>query len=93
LDIATVSGGNTVLSVPDSGFHDGILQFTGPVTSLSLETNSTVISDQDLTFGLLPEPPSGPVAIIPTMGQWGMIIATILFGFFAIAALRKRRES
>ncbi len=33
--------------------------------------------------------PSG----IPTMGQWGMIIATILLGFFAIAALRKRTES
>ena len=39
------------------------------------------------------EPPSGPLVIIPTMGQWGMIIATILLGFFAIAALRRRIKS
>jgi len=37
--------------------------------------------------------PVGPVVIIPTMGQWGMIIATVLIGFFAIAALRKRTVS
>jgi len=38
-------------------------------------------------------PPSGPIAIIPTMGQWGMIIASVILGFFAIIALRKRTES
>jgi len=38
-------------------------------------------------------PPSGPIVIIPTMGQWGMIIATILLGFFAVFALRKRIKS
>jgi len=36
-----------------------------------------------------PEPPSGPTVIIPTMGQWGMIIATMLLGFFAVVALRR----
>ena len=40
-----------------------------------------------------PPPPSGPIVIIPTMGQWGMIIATILVGFFAVVALRRRKES
>ena len=52
---ATVSGGNTVLSLPDIDFHDGILQFMGPVTSLSV-TSSTVCggdcSFQALTFGV-----------------------------------------
>ena len=40
-----------------------------------------------------PEPPSGPIVIIPTMGQWGMIIALIILGFFAVIALRRRTES
>jgi len=35
----------------------------------------------------------GPLVIIPTIGGWGMIIATLLLGFFAIAALRRRTES
>jgi len=34
--------------------------------------------------------PSGPIAIIPTMGQWGMIFATIILGIFAVVALRRR---
>jgi len=36
---------------------------------------------------------SGPVTIIPTLGQWGMIIATILLGFFAVFAIRRRIKS
>ena len=38
-------------------------------------------------------PITGPVTIIPTMGQWGMIIATILLGFFAVFAIRRRIKS
>jgi len=33
------------------------------------------------------------ISIIPTMGQWGMIIATILLGFFAVRMLRNRKDS
>jgi len=36
--------------------------------------------------------PEGPLVIIPTMNQWGIIIATILLGFFAVIALRRRTE-
>jgi len=40
------------------------------------------------------EPPPGPpVVVIPTMGQWGMIVAIIILGFFAVIALRRRTES
>ena len=38
-------------------------------------------------------PPSGPIVIIPTMGQWGMIVATILLGFLAVFSIRRRTES
>jgi len=34
----------------------------------------------------------GPLVIIPTMGQWGMILATILLGLFAVIAIRRRTE-
>jgi len=40
-----------------------------------------------------PEPPSGPLVIIPTMNQWGMIFASIILGIFAVIALRRRTES
>ena len=47
----------------------------------------------DIDTGDCITPPSGPIVIIPTMGQWGMIIATIFLGFFAVFALRRRTES
>ena len=36
---------------------------------------------------------AGPVAIIPTMGQWGMIIAAVFLGIFAIIRLRSIKDS
>jgi len=54
------------------------------------------IEPPPLTPTPTPEPtPPPPVQtiIIPTMGQWGMIIATILLGFFAIRMLRNRKDS
>jgi len=40
-------------------------------------------------------PPDAPVGItiIPTLGQWGMILASIVLGFFAILRLRSRKDS
>lgn len=38
-------------------------------------------------------PSTGPVSIVPTMGQWGMIMAAILLGFFAVLKLRRRIET
>jgi len=58
LGSGTVSAGNTVLTVPGTGFHNGILQFTGPVTSLSITSNaSSCCPNQAITFGLVPPPP------------------------------------
>jgi len=33
--------------------------------------------------------PSG----VPTMGQWGMVLASVVLGFFAILRLRKLKDS
>jgi VCBS repeat-containing protein len=59
LDAATVS--ENTITLPDSGFHDGIILFTGPISSLSVDTNSATFSAQALTFALLP-PNTPPVA-------------------------------
>jgi len=39
-----------------------------------------------------PEEPSEPIVIIPTLGQWGMILVTIILGLFAVLKLRRRTE-
>lgn len=43
--------------------------------------------------GECPEPEAEGTVVIPTMGQWGMIVATILLGFLAVLKLRRRTES
>lgn len=53
--------------------------------------NICVEEAQDLCGGLCEI--SGPVAIVPTMGQWGMVIASILLGFFGIIRLWRIKDS
>jgi len=38
-------------------------------------------------------PPAAPTAIIPTMGQWGMLLAAMVLGIFAIIRLRSLKDS
>jgi len=40
-----------------------------------------------------PEEPSGPIVIIPTIGQWGMVLAAMILGLYAIRMLRNRKDS
>jgi len=37
--------------------------------------------------------PTGPITIIPTMGQWGMLLAAVVLGIFAIIRLRSIKDS
>jgi hypothetical protein len=59
---ATVEQGNTRLSLPATGFHDGILRFAGPLASLHVENNSGTSSQQAMTFAV-PEPGGGLAAL------------------------------
>lgn len=52
---ATVVG-NT-LSAPQNAFHNGVIQFSGPVSSLTVNTSATGGSFQGLTFGVDDTPP------------------------------------
>lgn len=38
-------------------------------------------------------PPTPVAAVVPTLSQWGIIIATIVIGFFAVMMLWKKRDS
>ena len=38
-------------------------------------------------------PQPAPTVIVPTMGQWGMILSALLLGFYAVLRLRKRKGS
>ncbi len=84
----TVSDGNTRLSVPETIFAEGILQFTGPVSSLSVETNSETFSAQALTFGVSHKT---LLSNIPTLSEWGMIAMAGILGIIGIMVVRRRK--
>jgi hypothetical protein len=48
----------TTLTVPGADFHSGIIRFAGPISTLTLSTNSTGQSSQGLTFAAVPEAPA-----------------------------------
>jgi hypothetical protein len=56
LDDAVFPEGDKTFAAPAEFYHLGILQFAGPVSSLSLASNSFGGSAQALTFGVVPEP-------------------------------------
>lgn len=64
---AIVSEDGTRLTLPDAGFHDGILRFEGPIESVSVDTSSTSASDQAMTF-VVPEPQAGAAAAVAAFG-------------------------
>jgi hypothetical protein len=64
---ATVENGGTRLSLPATAFHDGILRFDGPISSLSVDTNSNAIGEQALTFALVPLRPTVTYSVDRTL--------------------------
>lgn len=87
----TVSNGNTVLSIPGSIFADGIIQFAGPVSSLSILTDGDNNSAQDLTFGVLSSdiPPTN----IPTLSEWGLMAMAAVLGIIGLMVIRRRKAT
>lgn len=84
----TVSNGNTMLTVPAGIFADGIVQFSGTVSSLSVQTNSDNSSSQSLTFGVFSSDLSFNV---PTLSEWGLMAMAAILGFAGFMAVRGRK--
>ncbi len=56
LEAATIVGnsGGAILSLPETGFHSGILQIEGPVSNITVTPNSTTNSGQGMAMALVP---------------------------------------
>lgn len=74
---ADVSEGNTVLSLHGSAFHDGILRFDGPISSLAVDSNAVTPANQIMTLAVTAPEPGGAV--------------TALAALVALATLGRRR--
>lgn len=82
---------------PETGVLFGSENFS-PTTDLetinTTDGSLTTIGDlpdcfDGLIFSPLPQE-SGPLVIIPTLSQWGMIFAAIILGMFAVLRLRRK---
>lgn len=86
----SVSNGNTLLSVPGSVFADGIVQFAGPVSSLSVQTNSSSGSAQSLTFGVF----ASDISLnVPTLSEWGLMATAVALGVAGFIVARRRKAT
>lgn len=88
---AGVSNGNTLLTIPGSIFGDGIVLFTGSVSSLSVSTDSPTSSAQSLTFAILPPVPTA--AGVPTLSEWGLMATAVALGVAGLIVARRRKAA
>ena len=51
-----------------------------------------VFETESLCGNLCTGGPSGPIAVVPTMGQWGIIFASILLGAFGVIAILREEK-
>ncbi|MGI9433068.1 MAG: PEP-CTERM sorting domain-containing protein [Myxococcota bacterium] len=67
LEDAAISGNTITLADTPTPFHQGIIQFTGPISMLTVDVTtaaSPFSSDQDFTFGVVPEPSTGVLTLL-----------------------------
>lgn len=77
LEDASISGNTITLDDVPTSFHQGIIQFTGPVSMVSVSVTapaSPFSSDQGLTFGaeatIVPEPSTGVLTLLGLAALW-----------------------
>jgi len=95
--IAENSSGNILVSDGSAGTNQQGVIFvvdtdTGNRTILSDFGVGNPQGDTPRRLAIAPFPPGGdgPLVIIPTLSQWGMIFATIILGMFAVLRLRRK---
>jgi hypothetical protein len=80
LEGATVLGnlGGLILSLPGAGFHDGVVQIAGPLTSLTVTPNTEVAAQQLMALAVVPLQQGLPVDwSAPTAGSAGVVGVTM----------------
>ena len=71
---ASISEGNTTLSLPGSAFHDGILRFDGPISSLGVDSNAVTPAYQVMTLAVAsPEPGAAATALAALATLLGVV--------------------
>ena len=73
---ASISGNTLTLpdTIPGNSFYDGIIEFSGPITSLSVISNGENQSGQNLTFATsVPEPSTLALASISGVAVLGYL--------------------
>ena len=69
---ASISGNTLSLADAPTPYHDGIIEFTGPISTLTVHVTapaSPFSSDQRFTFGV-PEPSSGVLTLLGLAALW-----------------------
>jgi len=70
---ASVGEGDTLLSLPGSGFHDGILRFDGPISRLAVDSNAVTPASQVMTLAVeVPEPGAAATAFAALATLFGV---------------------
>lgn len=80
LEQASILGnfGGLILSLPGSGFHDGVVQIPGPLTSLTVTPNTSTGSQQAMSMAVVPLPRARAVDwSTPSSGSAGTIDVTL----------------
>ncbi len=68
--------------LPDGSCEDG--------TSLTCTAD---FQGAETTCSTVECPQPAPTVVVPTMGQWGMILSALLLGFYAVLRLRNKKGS
>lgn len=80
LEQASIVGnfGGLILSLPGTGFHDGVVQIPGPLTSLTVTPNTSNASQQAMAMALVPLPEARAVDwATPNSGAASAIAVTM----------------
>lgn len=64
---ASVGDGNTLLSLPGSDFHDGVLRFDGPISQLGVDSNATTPATQVMMIAVEAPEPDGATAALAAL--------------------------
>ena len=77
----------------DAVFDSLVVSRAGSDNDVNSPTADFMGPDGLVTQFVCGEPPTeGPIAVVPTMGQWGIIFASILLGVFGVLAILREKK-